>query len=343
MSLKAFRKIQISNVEDTVGTAEAATEILYGTLVPPGPGITVHWPEEDRNSLAKYQANDEVVAKLQNLVWAGDLNHRHAAYLLCMAVRGNITPTQADPTNEPNAYTWTVEPTLTTANTPDQTNGVDTFTIEYGDNTQAYETEYCFIERLTIEGSANGVCTFSADITGRQQSDTTFTAALTAQSVQRFPFNLAKFHFDTSWANLGNTQKTGLVRGFTWTLDTMLRAFQTADGALYFSSVVESPKAPTLELQLKRGSDADTQRGYHEARTTTFIRIDLYGQTELDSSQSNPPYLRIDGAYRYETWPDLGEDEGASIEQPTAVGVYDSTGGKMFSTVLFTDLDAFPS
>ena len=343
MTLKAFRRIQISNLEDTVGSAEAATEILYGTIIPPGPGITVHWPEEDRNSLARYQANDEVVAKLQNLTWTGDLNHRHANYLLAMSVRGNVTATQADPTNEPNAYTWTYEPGLTTANTPDIANGIDTFTIEYGDNTQAYETEYCFITRLVIEGSANGVCTFTADITGRQQSDASFTGSLTAQSVQRFPFNLAKCHFDTSWANLGNTQKTGFVRSFTWTLETMFSAFQTADGALYFSSVSESPKAPTLALALKRGSDADTQRGYHEARTTTFIRLDLLGQTELDSGQSNPPYLRLDGAYRYETWPDLGEDEGSSIENPTAVGVYDSTGGKMFSTVLFTDFSAWPT
>jgi hypothetical protein len=199
-----------------------------------------------------------------------------------------------------------------------------------------------FCERLVIEGAPDGVCTFSADLVGRQQADASFTAALVAQSVQRFPFNLVKCYFDTSWANLGTTQKTGLVRGFTWTLDTMFRAYQTADGALYYSSVVESPKAPTLALKLKRGSDSDAQRGYHEARTTTFIRIELLGQTEIDSGQGNVPYLIIDGAYRYQTWPDLGDDEGASIEQPTAVGVYDGTGGKMFETALLTDLAAFP-
>jgi len=343
MSLKAFRKIQISNPENTVGTAEAATEIVYGVIVPPGPGFEVHWPEEDRNSLARHMANDEIVSKMQQLTWTGDLNHRLANYLLAMAIRGNVTPTQPDPTNEPLSYLWTYAPGLTTANTPDIDNGIDTFTIEYGDNTQAYETAFCFIERLTIEGAANGMCTFTAEIVGDTQTDTTFTAGLTAQTVQRFPFNLATFAIDTTWANLGNTAKTGVLRGFTWTLDTMFRAFHTADGALDYSAVTEGQKAPTLVLRMARGATSDAERTKHESRSTTYIRIKLNGQTEMDASQSNPPYLIIDGAYRYETWPELGEDEGRSIEAPTAVGVYDATGAKMFQLALLTNVSAWPT
>jgi hypothetical protein len=260
-----------------------------------------------------------------------------------MALCGNVTPTQPDPTNEPNAYLWTYTPSLTAPNTPDQASGIDTFTIEYGDNLQAYELPYCFITRLEISGAQNEVCKFSAEISGTQRTDTTFTAALTAQSVQRFPFNVAKFYIDTTWAGLGGTQKQGVLRAFTWSLETMFKGFVTADGQLYFYSVAEDKKKVELSLTYVRGTTGDAERSKYEARTTSFLRLDLYGQTELDSGQSNPPYLRLDQAIRYFDWPEVGDDEGLSTVQVTGESVYDSTGGKQFEAALFTDLSAWPT
>jgi len=339
--LKAFRRIQ-AGLESTPGTAVAATEILYGTLTTFESGEVLYQPDEDRNSLAKHMGDDLFVGKEAKLVWTGDLNFRHIIWALAMSLCGNITPTQPDAVNEPNAYLWTFTPALTAANTPDQTDGIDTFTIEYGDDVQAYEAEYCFATRLQISGAPNEVCKFTLDITARQQTDTTFTAGLSAQSVQRAPFNLAKFYIDDSGANIGTTQKTGLLRAFTWTLDTKFKAFYTADGNLYFSSVVEDKKAPELQLTYAWGSDADAERTKYEDRITAFVRIALYGTEELDSGQSNPPYLYLDQAIRYRSWPTLGVQDGRSTVQVVADAVYDATWGKMFEAAVLT-LSAFPS
>lgn len=343
MTLRAFRKIQVSNPEDTPGTAEEAAELCKGTLSWAS-GEIFEMPEDDRNSLARYHEDWDIVGEEAALSWQGDLNFRHILWAIAMAIRGNVSPTQPDSSNEPNTYKWTYAPAETTANTPDIANGIDTFTFEFGDNTQAYEAEYCFATRLEISGAPNELCQFAVDIVGRQVTDTTFTAGLTMQSVQYAPFNLAKIYIDDSDSFSGApTQKTGLLRGFTWVLETQFSAFVTADGNLYFGSVVEDRKHPQLSLTYKWGSDADGERTKYEGQTTRYIRLELNGDTELDSGQSNPPKLQIDAAYRYSEWPEWGEDEGATVFDVTALGVMDSSFAKICELSLYNNVSAWPT
>jgi hypothetical protein len=343
MSLKAFRRAQISNVEGTPGTAEAAVEVLPGTILYDD-GVTIHRPEEDRNNLAANMADDVIAGREAHLTWAFDLNFRHICWALAMSICGNITPTQPDAMYEPNAYLWTFTPALTAdGNTPDQTDGIDTFTIECGDASRAYEVEFAFGTRIEISGAPNEVVKVSVEITGRQvTSGITFTAALTAQSVQKAPFNLSKVYIDTSWANLGTTQVTGMVKGITWALDTMFTASYGPDGNLYFTSLDEDRKAPEITLVLKRNSDALTEETAWENRTTRFIRWEILGTTELDGGESNPPYLHLDTACRYFEWPRWGDENGRTTIEAKAEGVYDSTGSAMFEAAVKTALDAYP-
>lgn len=342
MSLVAFKKIQ-AGIEGTPGTAVAAAEVLLGVITTEESGEVIHQPNDDRNTLAKNMADDEIVGKEVKLVWSGDVNSRHILWALLMSIRGNVTPTQPDPTNEPLSYLWTITPSLTTANTADQTNGVDTFTFEYGDNTQGYETEYCFATRLQISGAPNEACKFTCDITGRQRTETTVTPSLSVQSVQRFPFNLAQITIDATGGTMGNTQKTNLLRAFTWTLETKFKAFYTSDGNLYFTSMAEDKKAPVLQLTYKRGTASEAERDVYDSRATRLIRLKLFGQTELDSGQSNEPYLYLDQAVRYFKWPTPSSQDGARVVQVTAEGVYDATYGKMFEALLKTNLSAVPT
>lgn len=346
-ALRALRYIQISNPENTPGEAEAAVEILFGTLTPPADDIVVLSPEdEERNSLARFHANAFEVGQIANLVFSGDLNFRHIIWWLSMAIRGNVTPTQPDVTNQPLAYLWTFEPSLTAANTPDQTNGIDTFTMEYGDNLQAYETEFCFATRLEISGAPNAPCRVTANISARQQTDTTKTGSLNVQAVQRAPFNLAKYYRDSSWANMIGatpTQKTGVMKGFTWSLDTMFVPRFTGDGTLYFTQLDEDRKAPELRLVLVRGTESDVFRSAYEDQSTVFVMVKPFGATVLDTGQSNPPYLALQGAYTVPTWPAWGEDQGMATVEVPLVGVYDSTGAKMLSAKVLTNLSAYPT
>jgi hypothetical protein len=291
-----------------------------------------------------YFEDDAFVSEKAAATWTGDLNFRHILWALLMSIRGNVTPTQPDSTNEPNAYLWTLAPAVTTANVPSETNGIDTFTFEYGDDTQAWEMAYCFGARLEISGAPNEVCQFSLDIVGDAITETSFTAALTAQSVQRAPFNLAKFYIDASGGTMGNTQKTGLLRGFTWALDTQLAAFYTADGDLSYGALSEDRKFVELSLTYRYNSDAETERDAYHSRSTRLMRIELNGQTELDSGQSNPPYLQLDQAVRYAApWPSFGEDQGLNTFDVTAYSVYNATYAKLFEVALLNSMSALPT
>jgi hypothetical protein len=340
---KAFNKFQISNVEGTVGTAEAAVEVLFGQIKMPVHDRVKHTPEQDRGVLAKNYEAPFDVSKEVELEITGELYDRICAWMFSNGIRGNITPTQPDNVNEPNHYLWTFEPGLTTGNTPDITNGIDTFTLEYGDNVQAYETEYVFTTSIEISGTVNEPIEFAWTVQGRQVTETTFTGALTAPAAAYFAFNNASFYIDTSYAGLGGTQKTGMLRAFTWKLDTMFSARFSSDGNLYFSSLNEEPKAVELELTYYRdGTNSEAEFDKFLADTMFYPSIELLSDTEMDSAQGNPEYLKLQGAFRYTEFPEMEDEDGTNVVTVTAESFYDATSSKMISVLLGTKLDAYP-
>jgi hypothetical protein len=344
MGLTAFRRSQISNIEGTPGLAEAAVEILYGKLSIPLGDKVLHQPEQDRNSLSRFLADDFIVARQIDFSFEGEVNHRHAPWWFSNAIRGNITPTQPNATTKPLSYLWTFEPGITSANTPDAANGIDTFTWEFGDNVQSYEAEMVFTRTIEISGGPNEPCKVSIEMTGRQLTESTITSPLTAQSVQYMPFNLCKFYIDPGVATWGATQKLGILRAFTWKLETQFTPRYGADGALYYTNLNEDRKNVELELTYYRdGTISETEKNKYDARATTYLRIALFGQTALDAAQSNPPYIYLDGAYRYSEWPEMDDEDGSAVETVTAQSVYDSTGSKEYSVKVYTDLASFPA
>lgn len=340
---RAFRKIQLG-VESTHGTAVDATEILVGRMEgQPTHDAVWHIPQNDRGVLA---ANYEVPVEVGNdveLQFQADAYDRGLLLAFLNSIRSNITPTQPDVGNEPNHFLWTIEPSLTSANTPDETNGISTYTIEFGDNEQAYKSEFCFTEKLEISGTPDSICEMSWDMKARQVTDTTFTGSLTAPLIKSFAFNNAKFYIDTSYAGLGGTQKIGLLRGFTWTYETMFKGFITADGVLYFNSLTQDKMKVTLELQYRRGTDSEAERTKFRNQTMFYPRIELLSNGEMDSGQSNPEYVRLDGAFRYTEWDTPDDEDGALVTTVTAESFYDDTSAKMFSCLVGTTMSALPS
>ena len=341
-ALTAFRRIQLSNVEGTPGVAEAATEVLGGAVMTAAySDLVIHQPIQDRTSLSRNLADDFVVGNEAALSIEGNLNTRVAAFLFCNAVCGNITPTQPDATTEPLSYLWTFAPGIITANTPDIAEGIDTFTIEFGDNIQDYEVEYCFATSISITGSPNEPVRYTWEMIGRQVTETTLTGGLVIVATQHFLSNLTKFYVDATYAGIGGTQKAGLLLEWTWTLETMFTPRYGADGALYFSGVNEDRKNVELELTYLRSTASELEKDKYDARTTTYLRIELLGATAMDSGQANPPHIYLDGAFRYTEWPETDDADGMQTVTVTAQSVYDSVGAKEYGVILFTNLAAF--
>lgn len=344
--LRAFRKIQLFHEADH-GTPDAATEVILGSLADYMNDPTIQYPDEDRGSLSRHQANDYISQEFVPLSFETPegFNFRQLAYWFSNSIIGNVTATQPDSANEPNAYLWTFTFDGTERLTPEATNGIETFTLEYGESDiQAYEAEYVFAMRVEVAGEGDGPCTISLDLGARQVTDTTFTAALSAPTVQRAPFNLAQFYVDTAWADLGTTEKADLLLGFSWVFETQFEAYHTADNQLYFQAVSEDKKFAEFTPTYRWTDDADAERTKFEGRTSTYLRLKLNGATELDSGQSNPPYCQFDMAARCTAWPtpDVGNN-GELTVSPTYQTVYDATGAKEFEVTVLNDMAVLSS
>lgn len=342
-STKALQRAQLSNPEGTAGTAEAATEILlFENLTQFLHDAVWYTPLADRGLLAANIETPIEVSKEVEFEAEGSLYDRLMVFIASNSIRGNVTATQPESGTRPNEYLWTFEPGLSTQNTPDIANGIDTFTLEYGGNVQAYETEFLFTVSWEISGTVNEDVKFKWTTRGRQVTATTFTAALTVPAHQFFAVNNAKWFIDANYAAIGGTQKTGVLQAFTITFETGFTARYTADGNLYFTALNEDVKKLEVELTLWRDSTiVEAELVKFKAATTSYQRIALFGKTEMDSGQNNPPYIYFDFAGKYVEFPELDEEDGTSVVTVKLESWYDTTAGKQFGVKVGTPMSVF--
>ncbi|MEO0595066.1 MAG: hypothetical protein AAF126_03050 [Chloroflexota bacterium] len=343
--LRALRKFQIGR-ESTPGTAVPATEALpYSDRTFRPADETWFTPVQDRGILALRVEAPFVVSKVTEFDLNGELSDRHAVWFFAMCVRGNVTPTQPDAANEPNLYQWDFAPSITSPNTPDAINGIDTCTGEFGDNVQGYESEYLFLRELVITGVVDEPVTFSATFMGRQNTEVTITGSLTEQTYAYFAANKAQLFIESdSFANIGTTAKNGLMRAFTWKFEPMFTPIYSADGAFVFNRLTESPKTVNLEMTYYR-DDTLEQAEYdaYEAQSMRYIRIAINGDGEIDSGQDNPPYIWLDGSFRYTEYPEYDDEDGASVVTVVLEAFNDSTQANFMRVSVGTAMSAYPS
>lgn len=339
---KPLSKYQISNVENTPGTAEAATEVLFLENVTRAVHSKVFYmPVSDRGRLSKNNETPFPVSAEVEYEAEGSLYDRLANFIFSNSIRGNITPAAVGG-GETLAYTWTYLPGLTTQNTPDITDGIDTFTFEHADNGQGYETEFVFTTKIEISGAVNEDVKFNWTFRGRQVTESTVTPGLTEPAAKYYAVNNSKLFIDTSWAGLGGTQKSGVLLGFKWTFETGFSARYTADGNLYFTALNEDAKEATLELTFQNDTTiVEAELDKFLAQTKSYVRLALFSQGEIDSGQNNPAYIYIDGAYEWGEWPAMENENGTYTVTVTGKTFYDSTSSKMMNVIVKTAMAAF--
>jgi len=317
----AFRRIQIGK-ESTRGTAVAADTVLIGSLTMT-PEITWHRPVDERNSLAEFN-RAVAVGQMTRLRYESDATYEQLTQFLSMAVKGGIS------TSTPGGATrdWTFIPNTTSKNVQ------DSFTFEYGDDTQAWESDFTVVESLELGLALNEVLTLRADMFANFAAKTTFTSGLSAPSLNggEIVCNNAKIYIDSAWASLGGTEKATLLAGATIRVPTGLAPVKYADGSLDFSALAEQKTHAELEMDLVSSSAAITEYDAYVAGTTRAIRIEILGDLTGDSAFKYSFFFDVTG--KYVTAPEIwGERDGEDIVRLALHSHEDSSGNHIRFTL----------
>jgi len=228
----------------------------------------------------------------------GEATFEQLPYILMGGVDGAVTPTGAS-----TAKTWTFTFATSAQKTP------KTYTIEGGDNQQAEEMAYCFVEEFSIEGAVDEAVKVSATWRGRQISPTTFTASLSLPTVEEILTNKFQLWIDNSGGTVGSALKSNTLLSFKLAVKPGLVAGQAADGQLYFSFVKQTAPEVTLEITFEHDGTAVAEKAAWLAQTVRLVRLKGTGSAIGATTRS----LQIDLAGKWEKFDALEDKDGIDV------------------------------
>ena len=329
----ALRKIQLGK-ESTAGTAVAATTIWRGMGLLQN-DLEVKHVDEDigvalpttRSYIPRLAASvsfDPVEATFQQL-----------PYIFEAGVAAE-TPTQ-DGAGSGYIYAYAMPTTAM--------NELNTYTIEGGDNVEAQEVEYGFVESFKISGNAAEGVMVEANWIGRQVNDTTFTPALTVPALvagDHIVFGGSELYIDAVGGAIGTTQVSNTLLSFELDVTTGYRGKWTNE-AKYFDFIYwdRGSYSATLKLVYEHNATSEGQKDLYEAGTPRLFRLNFIGNALGTPATESNLSFRIDAAGVYTEMPDGDVDGNATKEATVQVG-YDATAALGLEFRVVNELSALP-
>lgn len=335
MGERALTKLQWGK-ETAHGTAVAADTIL---LIGEIPQVT---PDRDpvmiQDDAGVRSDSVRASARIDNLLVKDSFTVPDAYFqilpiLFSMGIKGGVTP--AEQTSSQNDMLWTHTPSQTATNAP------DSGTIEIGDDIQAYEAEYMMIERINIAGVisqdlAPSPVVITVDWFGRQWTPAAFTGALTIPTTEEINAKLTRFFVDTSFAGLGGTEKTGLLRSFDIDILTGLHPKSQGGVNKYFDVHGEGKLKVISNLVLEGNSDAAAIKVLSDAGTKSFIQYSNTG-SQIGSGDSQNLTIGVGGFWKT-VIPLSANADGNNLHSAVHEGTYDITGAQQFTALVTTNV-----
>ena len=267
MGERAFNQIQYGLESSAAhGTQVAATRRSLGTIAIP----TDRKPTfpEDTLALRARSARAVVYQILADSVpWT--LEHglfQELPAIFSCGLKGAVTSTEQ--TVGKADYLWDFTPALDTTNAP------DSLSLEIGDDVEQYLLEYCMAKRITISGKlgADEPVKVEAELFARQVTPGAFTASQVAHTPEAMIANLTKIYVDPTWAALGSTQKTNILREFSIEILTGLHPRWHGETKT-FSDHGEGSIDVMGTFTFEGNSEADTLFDAFQAGTPKAIRL----------------------------------------------------------------------
>jgi len=329
MGIEKLRKLQIG-AEDTMGTAVAATSILRMNGMPDDQRETMFVDEHvgylsgvDRTYVPKL---------LAALTSEGEATFEQLPYLLNAAVENSAGVQDG----AGSGYVYTYDLPTTAQNT------LKTYTIEGGDDQQAEELEYCFVENMVLSGAPGEAWKATADWLGRQVSKTTFTASLDLPMVEEILFSKSKLYIDAADGTIGTTVKSSVLLGAELSIKTGWAPVFTGDGKLYFTFIKCVDPEVLLKVTFEHNATAVAEKDAWIAQTARLMRLLVQGSALGTSGAYTYKTLQIDLAGKWEDFEVIGAQDGNDIVTGTLRARYNATADLFGQVVVVNELSALP-
>jgi hypothetical protein len=255
-------------------------------------------------------------------------------------LKGGVTASMTTPLQ--NDYLWNFTPSLASG----VSNAQDSFSLQKGDDTQAFLVDYCMFERIKIAGQvAQGAdaapVTLDAEMFGRQWTPGSFTGAIGIPTVTPMSAKLARVYLDTSWAGMGGTEITNALRSFEIDILTGVHATFSGSGNKYFSKFEEGIIGAqiTMTLEGKTAANAIYSAFHTDPQVLQVVKIAINGP-QIGSGTNHNLSVAVGGMWD-EVVPLGEEDRGNNLHTMVLGGLYDPTGAKMIDVQVTTNANAY--
>lgn len=330
-----FRRLQIG-MESTPGTLVAATRMLPGNHHL-AENISFYRSPHPRGVRAAVGGAGVITRKGCEIDFDTELTAEEILWFLLTGIKGGVTGS-----NSSGDYTWTFTPQLATSVLT-----LDTATVEFilsdGTTNHYYgEAGYALTESFRIDWSADSG-TDPVKLSGKmfaraRQSDTPTGSLVPYTARESLVPALSKHYLDTSWAGLGGTQLTGIIRSGSIEVMTGLSPDYTADGRSDKDFVQHKVGLLTARqnLVVEFDSVGASRFANYRANDIVFIRNQFNGGTVVAAARK----VQVDGAYRFVDTPSFTESGGIVLMGANLESVYDETSSKTLEFVVVNGLSA---
>lgn len=340
--VKALRKLQFGR-ETTAGSAVAATTVFRGEGVIKDTR-KVEFPTEDVGYIGGVTRNYSPLLGAELKIPATPATFEQLPHIFEMGI---ISTSGVRDSAASSDYIYTY-PLPTTQNmflsATSSALPIKSYTIQGGDNNQAEVMEFSHVTDFELNFKAGEALMVSATIAGRQVALTTFTAALTPPTVYEILGSKAKLYIDAIAGTIGTTQITGELLSAKISVKTGLQAVNTADGNLYFTFVKGVAPEVIWELVFEHSTNALAEKVFWRSGTARLFQLKFESPTALTTPGTTYTYktLKCNLAGLYESFSELGDQDGDDILTAKIRGGYNSTAAQFASFVVVNELSTIP-
>jgi hypothetical protein len=301
MGSRILRRLQLGQ-ESVAGTAVSATTIWGG----PAEGIENTsksvWVQQDIGRLTPGMRTYMPTIGAAYAMPETEATFQQLPHVL-QAAFGKVTPT-ADGSGSDHIYTYALSGTSSIV--------PQTYTMEAGDDQQAYYMAYSFVPKFKLSGKLEQAVMVSADWVGRQRIKRAFTSSLSVPTnLKEILFGNGKLWIDDGGGVFGTTLKSNTLLGFEMDVETGLTPRFTADGNLYFSRTMQGVPKITAKITFEHDTTGVSEQDKWEAQAIRMVRLEWTGPalTTAGTTYSNQTF-RIDMVGMWDSFAALGEDKG---------------------------------